>query len=88
MFGSTLCVKVMSLECVLINRCLYTDTLSRTVLPERIYLNFNLRAIASTDVMRKEQEHLVEYVTCVPKVNHQIVLEVIKFYLLLIRRLV
>ena len=39
--------------------------------------------------MRKEQQqHLDEHVTCVPKVSYQIVLEVIKFYLFLIRRLV
>jgi hypothetical protein len=63
MFGNTLCVKVMPLEWVLINRCLYKDTLSGKVIPERIYLNFNLRAIASTDIKRKEEEHLVEHVT-------------------------
>jgi len=71
MFGNTLYVKVMLLELVLINRCPYKDTLSRKVIPERIYLNFNLRAIASTDVMRKEQERLVEQV---PKVGYQIAL--------------
>jgi hypothetical protein len=38
--------------------------------------------------MRKEKEHLVEPVTCVPKVSYPIVPEVIKVYLLLIRRLV
>jgi hypothetical protein len=78
----------MPLEWVLINWCLYKDTLSRKVLPERIYLNFNLRAIDSNDVMRKEQEHLAERATCVPKVSYQIGLEVIKLYLLIIRRLV
>jgi hypothetical protein len=50
-------------------------------MPKRIYLNFNLRTVASTDVMRKEHEHVIEQVTCVPKVNYKIVLEVIKFYL-------
>jgi hypothetical protein len=61
--------KVMPLEWVLINRCLYKDTLRRKVMPERIYLNFNLRTTASTDVMRKKQEHLVEQATCVSKVK-------------------